>query len=67
MKRIFTRLAAINPSYNFLLHYAPKGQKLHFHIEITPRIATWGGFEIQTEEIVNSVKPEEAARFYRNK
>jgi len=67
MKKIFSRLAVINPSYNFFLHYAPKGKKLHFHIEITPRIATWGGFEIQTGEIVNSVKPEEAARFYRER
>jgi len=65
MKKIFSRLAAFNPSYNFFLHYAPKGRKLHFHIEITPRIATWGGFEMQTGEIVNSVKPEEAAKFYR--
>ncbi len=64
MKKIFSRLKVINPSYNFFLHYAPKGQKLHFHIEVTPRIATWGGFELQTGEIVNSVKPEEAAKFY---
>ncbi len=66
MKKILGKLAAaINPSYNFFIHNAPKGNNLHFHIEITPRIATWAGFEFQTGEVVNSVSPESAARFYR--
>ena len=46
-----------------------KGKKdlhdLHFHIEITPRKATWAGFELGTDIVVNSVSPESAARFYR--
>ena len=65
LKKILSRLKEINASYNFFLHYAPGKDNLHFHIEITPRIATWAGFEFSTNAIINSVMPEDAARFYR--
>jgi len=67
LKRILIKLADINAAYNFYLHYGfnKKGLDLHFHIEITPRIATWGGFEYSSGIIINSVSPERAARFYR--
>lgn len=67
LKKILMKLKEKNVSYNFFLHYAPKGKSLHFHIEITPRIAKWGGFELSTGAIINSVMPEDAARFYREK
>jgi len=66
LKKVLLKLRKLNVSYNFFLHYAPKGTNLHFHIEVTPRIATWGGFEISSDSIINSVLPEEAARFYRS-
>jgi len=65
IKKILKKLKKINSSYNLFVHYSPKGENLHFHIEITPRIATWGGFEISTDAIINSVMPEDAARFYK--
>ncbi len=65
LHRALRRLKSLGCSYNFFLHYAPKGSNLHFHIELTPRIATWGGFEIATNYVINSVLPEKAARFYR--
>ena len=65
LKRILVKLKKINASYNFFIHYSPDKENLHFHIEITPRIASWGGFEISTDAIINSVLPEDAARFYR--
>ena len=65
LKKILTKLKKINASYNFFIHYSPLKEDLHFHIEITPRIATWGGFELSTDFIINSVLPEDAARFYR--
>ncbi len=65
LKKILSKLKKINVSYNFYIHYSPAKENLHFHIEITPRIATWGGFEISTDAVINSVLPEEAARFYR--
>ena len=65
MKKILVKLKKINASYNFYVHYSPSKENLHFHIEIAPRIATWAGFELSTEFIINSVMPEDAARFYR--
>lgn len=65
LKKIITKLKKINVSYNFFIHYSPEKENLHFHIEVTPRIATWGGFEISTNAVINSVLPEDAARFYR--
>jgi galactose-1-phosphate uridylyltransferase len=49
------------------LHQAPKGEKLHMHFEITPRIQTWAGFEMSTSLVINEVSPEDAAKFYRSK
>ena len=67
LKKMLVRLAKINASYNFCLHYGFKesGGDLHFHMEIQPRIATWGGFENSSGIIINSVSPEMAAEFYR--
>ncbi|MFH1408878.1 MAG: DUF4931 domain-containing protein [Nanoarchaeota archaeon] len=65
MQKILAKLKSINASYNYFLHYAPQGKDLHFHIEVTPRLATWAGFEYCTGITINSVSPEEAAKFYR--
>lgn len=65
LKKILVKLKKINASYNFFLHYSPSKENLHFHIEITPRLATWGGFELSTNFIINSVLPEDAAKFYQ--
>ena len=67
LKKILLKLKKLNASYNYYLHYAPKGHDLHFHIEITPRFAKWGGFELSTGAIINSVMPEDAAKFYKSK
>ncbi len=64
LKKILVKLKKINASYNFYIHYSPDKKNLHFHIEIAPRIATWGGFELGTNFIINSVMPEDAAMFY---
>ena len=47
------------------IFYSPSEENLHFHIEISPRLAIWAGFELLTGDIINSVPPEEAAKFYR--
>ena len=65
IKKILVKLKMLDASYNMFIHYSPKGENLHFHIEIAPRIAKWGGFELSTNEVINSVLPEDAARFYR--
>ncbi len=65
LKKILIKLKELDVAYNFFIHYSPEKEDLHFHIEITPRLATWGGFEISTNATINSVLPEDAARFYR--
>ena len=67
LKKILIKLKKLNASYNFFLHYAPAGYDLHFHIEVMPRFAKWGGFELSTGATINSVMPEDAAKFYRSK
>ncbi len=66
LKKILGKLKELNAAYNFFLHYAPKDEDLHFHIEICPRFATWAGFEFSSDIIINSVAPEDAAKFYRD-
>ncbi|MBW2980615.1 galactose-1-phosphate uridylyltransferase [Candidatus Woesearchaeota archaeon] len=65
MKKILVKLKELNVSYNYYLQYAPAKEDLHFHIEVAPRIANWAGFEFSSGAIINSVTPEDAAKFYR--
>lgn len=64
---ILHKLKELNTHYNYVLHYLPTTEPddFHFHIEVQPRIAIWAGFELNTDIIINSVTPEDAARFYR--
>ncbi len=66
LQKGLSKLKELNMSYNLYLHYSPKKEDLHFHIEVTPRIATWAGFEFSSGITINSVMPEEAAKFYRS-
>lgn len=63
LKHLLERLGSINAPYNFFLHYGFKN--LRFHLVITPRLSAWGGFELSTDTIINTVSPEDAAAFYR--
>jgi UDPglucose--hexose-1-phosphate uridylyltransferase len=65
LKNVLEKLKKLNAAYNFFLHYAPEGEDLHFHIEVTPRLAIWAGFEFSSNAVINSVAPEDAAKFYR--
>ena len=67
LRIILLKLKKNNASYNFFFQYAPKSNDLHFHIEVAPRIAKWAGFEFSTGAVINSVMPEDAAKFYRSK
>ncbi|MBI2663832.1 DUF4931 domain-containing protein [Candidatus Woesearchaeota archaeon] len=62
---ILRKLKKLNAAYNYFLHYSPAGSDLHFHVEVTPRIANWAGFELSSGITINTVSPEDAARFYR--
>lgn len=64
------------PGYNFLLHAAPLKRPITerfasarfdycWHLEIVPRFNSLAGFEIGLGSYINTVYPEEAARFLR--
>jgi UDPglucose--hexose-1-phosphate uridylyltransferase len=72
------RLNAVleKPGYNLLLHMAPlrrpSTERFHssrfdycWHLEIVPRFNSLAGFEIGLGAYINTVYPEEAARFLR--
>jgi UDPglucose--hexose-1-phosphate uridylyltransferase len=67
IKNVLMKLKEIDAPYNMYLHYAPNGENLRFHISICPRLATWAGFEISSETIINAVSPEDAAEFLRKR
>ncbi len=58
-----------DPPYNLYLHTSPCARGTgyyHWHAEILPRLATWGGFELASGVIITTVLPEAAARFLRD-
>lgn len=65
LKKILVKLKEMNAAFNYFIHYAPKNEDLHLHMEITPRLTTWAGFEIGADIVINPVSPEAAASFYR--
>ena len=56
-----------NPSLNFYIHSLPTTSQetnyYHWHLEITPRVATYGGFEMGSGTIIDVTSPEKAAEF----
>ncbi len=67
LHKVLNKLKELNSSYCFAIHYGPGDSRLHSHIVITPQIATWGGFERGGGFVINTVTPEDAAKFYRGK
>ncbi|MBW3016321.1 DUF4931 domain-containing protein [Candidatus Woesearchaeota archaeon] len=63
--KVLKKVGEANFDYNMFVQYGPKGEDFHFHIEVCPRIAVWAGFELCSGVIINSVAPEDAAKFYR--
>lgn len=63
--KILKKLKEGGIDYNFYVQYGPEGEDFHLHLEFCPRIALWGGFELCSDTIINSVSPEDAAKFYR--
>jgi UDPglucose--hexose-1-phosphate uridylyltransferase len=62
-------LALDDPAYNYVLHSAPFDTHdlpyYTWHIEIFPRLTGIAGFEWGSGFYINTVAPEEAARFLR--
>jgi UDPglucose--hexose-1-phosphate uridylyltransferase len=65
LKNLCMKVEEMGVSYNVEWYYAPGSDDLHFHVEIIPRIALWAGFEMGYGVTINTVSPEQAAKFYR--
>lgn len=67
LKLILSKLDKHQLSFNVSFDFVPGNQNQHLHIKIQPRDSTWAGVEMNTGLVINSVPPEEAAKFYKQK
>ncbi|MFA4967674.1 MAG: galactose-1-phosphate uridylyltransferase [Candidatus Margulisiibacteriota bacterium] len=71
MKTVLTKIytSMKNPDFNFVIRSSPCHEKnveyYHWHIEIVPRVTAVAGFELGSGIYINTVIPEQAARFLR--
>jgi UDPglucose--hexose-1-phosphate uridylyltransferase len=58
-----------DPDYNFVIRSSPTHEKnveyYHWHIQIVPRVTAVAGFELGAGIYINTVIPENAAKFLR--
>ncbi|MBI2670212.1 MAG: galactose-1-phosphate uridylyltransferase [Candidatus Yanofskybacteria bacterium] len=66
------QLALKNPDYNFFVHTAPLEDTVidvhdfyTWHVEVLPKISTFGAFELGSGIDVNIIDPDEAAKLLR--
>lgn len=59
-----------NPPLNMYIHTLPTisedSASFHWHLEITPRVSNFGGFELGSDVVIDVMSPEEAADYLRN-
>jgi len=64
-KKVLLKLKKLNISYNLYVHQVISFTDQHFYLKIQPRESIWAGVELGSGLIINSVSPEEAAKYYR--
>jgi UDPglucose--hexose-1-phosphate uridylyltransferase len=67
LKMITKKLQALNLDYNFFLHNVVPNTNQHFYIKVQPRDSIWAGIELGSGLVINSISPEVAAKYYREK
>lgn len=65
VKTLLQKLETIGMSYNLFAHQVVRDRNEHFYFRISPRGDVWAGVELGSRLIVNTVPPEDAAKFYR--
>jgi len=65
LKKVLKKVYQLGLSYNLFLHQVVSNKDQHFYLKIQPREAVWGGVELGSGIIVNSVSPEKAAAYLR--
>jgi UDPglucose--hexose-1-phosphate uridylyltransferase len=66
LKKVLTAIHGLGYGYNFYLHMSKKPYH-HFHLEIRPRPNIYAGFELGSGIVINTVSPEQAAKYLRRK
>jgi len=66
LKIILGKIQSLGLSFNYFLHNLVPDKNQHLYLKIQPRDSVWAGVELGSGLIINSVPPEEAAKFYRN-
>jgi len=71
-RKLFGRMNEVlnDPALNFFIHSAPIDDKkdlpyYHWHMEVAPRLALYGGFEMGSGVIIDIIAPEQAADYLR--
>ncbi|PJB18593.1 hypothetical protein CO115_04135 [Candidatus Falkowbacteria bacterium CG_4_9_14_3_um_filter_36_9] len=64
-KKILLKLHALDLSFNYFLHQAVNDKDQHFYLKIQPRDSVWAGVELGSGLVINSVPPEDAAKYFR--
>jgi UDPglucose--hexose-1-phosphate uridylyltransferase len=68
LKFILNKVNKLGLAYNFFMHQVVSAEDQHFYIKIQPRdINVWAGVELGSGLIINSVSPEESAKYLRKK
>jgi len=65
LKMILLKLEKLDLSFNFFLHQVISNKDQHLYLKIQPRDSVWAGIELGSGLVINSVPPEEAAKYYR--
>lgn len=66
LKQILPKMKSLDLSYNFFMDQVISDKDQHFYIKIQPRDSIWAGVELGSGIVINSVSPEEAAKFLKN-
>jgi len=64
LKKILAKLDSLGLAFNLFLHQVVSDKEQHFYLKVQPRGSVWAGVELGSGLVINSVPPEEAAKFY---
>jgi len=67
MKYIIAKVDSLNLSYNYFFHNSFDDCGHHMVLKLAPRPNVWAGLELGTGVVINSVAPEDSAKFYKVK
>ena len=65
LKKILLKLSWLDLSFNYFLHQVISDSDQHFYLKIQPRDSVWAGIELGSGLVINSMAPEQAAKFFR--